>query len=100
MAEKKGFTGKLKYDFPEHKLLEIQLGEKWYRVTPREFRSFDGNRRITSDGVVTEHHGSLYYYNTNTVAAKENTNKTVYSAAFPRKEIVLRPHERHFLDSI
>jgi hypothetical protein len=25
MAEKKGFTGKLKYDFPEQKLLEVHL---------------------------------------------------------------------------
>lgn len=47
MAEKRGHTEKLVYEFPTHALLEVQIKGKWYRVTSREFRSFDGHRRFT-----------------------------------------------------
>jgi len=47
MSEKRGNTGKLKYDFPTEGVLEVQINEKWYRVTSRSFRSFEGLRRIT-----------------------------------------------------
>ena len=48
MAEKRGHTEKLTYDFNTAGVLEIFLrNEKWYRVTSRDFRSFDGKRRIT-----------------------------------------------------
>ena len=47
-AEKRGFTGKLDYDFPTHGVCEVQLAnDEWYRVTERDFRSFDGPRRYT-----------------------------------------------------
>ena len=48
MAEKKGNTVKLKYDFPTQLCCEIyqeSLGA-YYRVTCNEFRSFGGKRRI------------------------------------------------------
>jgi hypothetical protein len=101
MAEKKGFTGKLYYDFPTQKCLEVKLPNgKWYRVTPNEFRSYDTERRF---GVGDDHQpydGSVYYYGTNKIAPKENTCKIIYSIQHPRREAVLRPNERHFVDRI
>jgi len=33
-AEKRGFTGKLDYDFPTHGVCEVQMkNDEWYRVT-------------------------------------------------------------------
>ena len=48
MAEKRGATEKLRYDFNTAGVLEIYINETWTRVTSREFRSFDGLRRITA----------------------------------------------------
>jgi len=47
MAEKRGGLEKMRYDFPTEAVLEVQIKSKWYRVTSREFRSFDGKRRYT-----------------------------------------------------
>lgn len=47
MSEKRGETEKLTFDFNTAGLLEIYFKEKWTRVTAREFRSFDGPRRIS-----------------------------------------------------
>ena len=37
----------MRYDFPTEAVLEVQIKGTWYRVTSREFRSFDGHRRYT-----------------------------------------------------
>lgn len=61
--EKKGFTGKLSYDFDESGNLEIfhpRLGG-WFRVISKEFRSFNGDRRV--NGV--KYNGPTYAYGTN-----------------------------------
>lgn len=47
MAEKTGATVKKLYDFNTSGVLEVSIKDNWYRVTSNEFRSFDGNRRIT-----------------------------------------------------
>ena len=47
MAEKTGNTVKLLYDFNTAGVCEVCIKDNWYRTTAREFRSFDGNRRIT-----------------------------------------------------
>lgn len=47
MAEKTGATVKKLYDFNTSGVLEVGIKGNWYRVTSNEFRSFDGNRRIT-----------------------------------------------------
>lgn len=47
MAEKRGHLEKMVYDFPTEAVLEVCIKGKWYRVTSREFRSYDGKRRIT-----------------------------------------------------
>ena len=65
MSEKKGLTVKLEYDFDTSKNLEIFMAklDGWFRVTAREFRSFNGDRRINGEPFI----GNTYYYNTNKV---------------------------------
>ena len=46
-AEKRGNLVKLTYDFDTSAMLEVKLGDKWYRTTAKRFRSFDGERRIS-----------------------------------------------------
>lgn len=76
MAEKRGFTGKLQYDFNTAWVCEVQMNGKWYRVIERDFRSFNGPRRITRPlpaelgnvhtGTETfDYEGPYYYWNTN-----------------------------------
>jgi len=61
--EKTGNTEKIKYDFNTAANLELFMPNlnDWYRVTSREFRAFNGKRRI--NGV--EYLGNVYLYNTN-----------------------------------
>lgn len=61
--EKKGHTVKLQYDFNPSANLEIFKPNlnNWFRVTAKEFRSFNGDRRV--NGV--KYNGPLYSYNTN-----------------------------------
>jgi len=47
MAEKRGHTAKKLYDFNTSGVLEVCIKGNWYRTTCNDFRSFDGNRRIT-----------------------------------------------------
>lgn len=59
-----GYTPKIKYDFNTATNLEVQLKNgEWYRVTPCDFRSFCGPRRI--NGEVYE--GNIYYKQTNDI---------------------------------
>lgn len=78
MGEKRGFTGKLLYDFDVSALLEVQTEKgSWVRLTARDFRSWDGPRRITINymdestktsvlGEPQPYYGPLYIYGTNT----------------------------------
>lgn len=61
MSEKRGNTGKLIYDFNVAANLEVQVGDMWCRVTARDFRSFNGARRINE----TPYDGPVYLSNTN-----------------------------------
>lgn len=63
MSEKRGNTGKLIYDFNTAANLEVQMGETWYRVTARDFRSYNGARRVNE----IPYEGLIYMYNTNLV---------------------------------
>ena len=78
MSEKRGQTGKLTYDFNTAAHLEAQSSRgSWCRLTAREFRSWDGPRRITeyfidsktkqsySPGTL-EYHGPIFVLMTNT----------------------------------
>ena len=75
MSEKKGFTGKLKYDFDTARNLEVFLtkSNRWHRVTAREFRSWLGSRRI--EGVAYE--GPVYHYGTNVLSKDESLNGSI-----------------------
>ena len=75
--EKTGHIEKLKNDFDDSKLLEVYLPrlDNWYRVTCRDFRSFDGKRRIQGK----EYKGPLYAYGTNRLSTFNNTSTIVSS---------------------
>jgi hypothetical protein len=64
--EKTGNTEKLKYTFETAANLEVFMPNlnDWYRVTAREFRSFNGKRRINN----VEYNGDIYLYGTNKLA--------------------------------
>ena len=72
MSEKTGNTEKLKNDFIDSKLLEVYLPrlDNWYRVTCRDFRSFDGKRRVQGKN----YEGPLYAYGTNRLVKFNNTS--------------------------
>jgi hypothetical protein len=76
MSEKRGFTGKLKYDFNTAWVCEILMNDKWFRVIERDFRSFNGPRRLTKPNAPVlgnvhvgsetfDYEGPYYYWNTN-----------------------------------
>ena len=85
MSEKRGNTVKLVYDFNESRCCEIEYKPgKWIRTTPREFRSFDGNRRILNvdnrDDVFYEtYDGPLYLFGTNKKINKLNLFKIQFT---------------------
>ena len=72
MSEKTGNTEKLKNDFIDSKFLEVYLPrlDNWYRVTCRDFRSFDGKRRVQGEN----YEGPLYAYGTNRLVKFNNTS--------------------------
>jgi len=89
MAEKRGHLEKLVNPFNTSGLLEVYMPklENWYRVTSREFRSFDGKRRITEPTEVVkskpevkmrtfEYFGPVFLWGTNMVL-DEPTNEGV-----------------------
>jgi hypothetical protein len=100
MGEKKGNTIQLKYDFDTVKETQIQLKKegKWYRVTCRVFRSWDGPRRIVyyenNEPKPVTYKGPLYYYESNKRAKKTNKYKTVYHHEDDKPKFQPRPHER------
>ncbi len=94
MSEKKGHLVKLHYDFDTAGVLEIWIPklEGWYRVTSREFRSYDGKRRITKPikpqgrGEIynvpmrtDEYHGPVFLWGTNDYVPYKGTHSFVDS---------------------
>lgn len=62
---------KLKYDFPTQLSTEIFKDENWQRVTCKDFRSFNGLRRILKfnmkgESFYEDYNGPIYLYETNT----------------------------------
>jgi hypothetical protein len=91
MAEKRGNTGKLKYDFNQADNLEVQIGETWYRVTPRDFRSFNAPRRIAE----IEYIGSIYLWGTNNIVKEPKSIGIQHVDDIdPRKQLNKRENER------
>lgn len=91
MAEKRGEIEKIKYDFNLAGSLEINHPKVgWHRVTARDFRSFDGERRITEPEytrlstvevpmVTREYFGPVYYWGTNKEIRPTNSGKIIDS---------------------
>lgn len=78
MSEKKGLTVKMSYDFETAANLEVYLPEStygWYRVTSREFRSFNGKRRINNK----LYNGPVYLFGTNKRANKSKYTQNKYA---------------------
>ena len=74
MAEKTGNLIKLTYEFNCGWCCEVSFdGERWARVTAREFRSFNGKRRILNvenpnEPYYEEYNGPIYFYGTNRIS--------------------------------
>ncbi len=102
MKEKTGHTIKLKFDFNESRCCEIYLEnrDRYHRVTPNEFRSFGGKRRIleiqkSGNAHYEEFKGPVYYLGTNTqVPSDELASKIMLlNNVDPRKFGVKRKWE-------
>lgn len=87
MAEKRGLeTQNLINEFNTAGCLEVFIPEKndWYRVTSKDFRAFNGPRRITEptetkrgttnvEMTTYEYYGPVYQWGTNTVVDFSDT---------------------------
>jgi hypothetical protein len=109
MAEKKGNTEKLHYDFNESRCCEICFDglNRYVRVTGREFRSFGGLRRILNidnreNSFYEDYNGPVYWFGTNKKVPTDEVESKIMllNGKDPRKFGQLRPHERHLLDKI
>jgi hypothetical protein len=93
MSEKRGNTVKLKFNFPEHLCCEVFSPnlDRWHRVTPNEFRSYVGKRRIlhlegdlkSNKDITTvykDYDGPVYMYGTNKTV--NTSNREVGKLAF------------------
>ena len=108
MAEKRGLTGKLVYDFNTAAVCEVCIKGNWYRTTAREFRSFDGSRRLTQplkpvalgEDVVntvmhtTEYNGAVYVMQTNNEVIRMNTETIVTNPFMPKVQKSLQNSSR------
>lgn len=91
MAEKKGLTIKLIYDFPTQRSTEIfddELG--WLRTTCVRFRSYNGPRRIcywNEDGSPNhkEYNGPVFMFQTNHIY-KGNDKGYIYPQDYFKKK--------------
>ncbi|HMS90620.1 MAG TPA: hypothetical protein PKC87_00145 [Candidatus Absconditabacterales bacterium] len=94
--EKTGMTVRLEYDFITHSVCEVRIKGTWYRTTPREFRSFDGERKLTLPHrqprqgklsefmvggplimITTMYNGPVYRYCTNEIIPRQNTETII-----------------------
>ena len=101
MAEKRGQLEKLRYNFDTAKAVYIKMNGKMYRVTERDFRSFNGERfifeRINGELQYVPYKGPLYYHNTNKKCKEPiGINKVQYAHDKPWVS-VRRPHENYLV---
>lgn len=90
---------KMVYDFPTEGVLEVQIKDKWFRVTSREFRSFDSNRRYSIpvqqpgigmpdvenlEFITIDYTGPLYMYGTNKEVNRLYDEKIVHSPYYEK----------------
>jgi len=113
MGEKRGNLVKLIYDFDTSNMCEIGMttekGIKWYRVTAKRFRSWDGPRRLTGPkeqpghGVkafqniemkTVEYNGPLYLYETNIEKVFKGEEKYIETITETDEEVYVRRGNR------
>lgn len=91
MGEKRGSTAKIIYDFPTEQECQVQIKDKWYRATPKDFRSWGSGRRIIhsikGELVTEEYNGPLYYWNTNIICKEPVDGFVQYISSMPRQSI-------------
>ena len=100
MTEKRGGSPmqELYMDFDRTAVMEVykpNLG-KWYRCTERDFRSFDGERRLIIPSVVKKgcqqtfrvllYSGPVYAYGTNNILPFTNSGKIASSPVWENKQ--------------
>lgn len=98
MAEKRGETVKLINEFNTAGVLEIYNTKLkgWYRVTARDFRSFDGRRRISEPTKIIlgdvkvpmqtyEYTGPVYVWGTNDVVLDTTNEGTMITSPYWEK---------------
>lgn len=92
MAEKRGNTNKVLYDFDSGKCCEIEINGNYYRTTPNEFRSFGGNRRLQGESYT----GEVYYLGSNKIVPTEIRQSKIHclSDTDPRPFGRRRPYEK------
>jgi hypothetical protein len=103
MSEKKGNLIKLHYDFNEAFSCEIYLDsiDKWVRLTPREFRSYVGKRRILNVSLkepeYQDYEGPVYYFGTNKICHDLPNKKGLlyYNNIDPRDQFRNLPRPHH-----
>ena len=87
---KRGETGELFYDFDPALLCEVGLKGRWYRVTPRQFRSWDGPRRFNGE----DYDGPLFYFKTNIPTDFKGTEEIVYAVGVQYTPSIQRQWEK------
>jgi hypothetical protein len=97
MAEKRGSTVKLIYDFPTQLSTEVLTNGEWNRVTCRQFRSFNGPRRIMkfdkqNNSYYEDYNGPVFLYETN-LKLKDISKKGYVYPHDTAPETKLRPNE-------
>ena len=98
MAEKRGNTGKLEHwGYETSHVLEVQIPSgRWCRITERDFRSYNGKRRVSypdpsqlgeifENMITVDYYGPYYYH---------GENSTYDPKDFDANSIVYRPGER------
>jgi hypothetical protein len=99
MAEKTGEIEKLIYDFNTAGVLEVYMPnlEGWYRTTAKDFRSFDGKRRITEPTKVEkgnpwvdlrtyEYNGPVFLWGTNMQLVEETKEGELITSPYWDKQ--------------
>jgi hypothetical protein len=106
--EKTGHTAKKLYDFNTAGVLEVCIKGNWYRTSCNDFRSFDGNRRITEpikqpglgDSMFNvpmrtyEYNGPVYVLQTNLEVVRMDTETIVTNPEMPTKQTSVKNSSR------
>jgi len=100
MAEKTGEVEKLINDFNTAGVLEVYITklEDWYRTTAKDFRSFDGKRRITEPVTIErgnpwvelrtyDYNGPVFLWGTNTQVLDVTNEGKLTTSPYWEKQI-------------